>query len=128
MTQPDWHCAEDYTFTEKLDNASWVWEFLRRNPEYVEDWLVAVQQQQSAVGTYFQAAADDVDPVVDEDFHVVAAIVRLGDADVGSPLWLLAVSRARGQEGGRAGDPPPPTSRHWPVRFSVINALQTAAS
>jgi hypothetical protein len=49
MTQPDWHCAEDYTFTKKLDNAGWAWEFLRRNPEYIHDWKVAVQQQQKFI-------------------------------------------------------------------------------
>lgn len=49
MTQPNWHCADGYLFTEELDNAGWTWELLRRNQEYVEDWQVAVQQQQKFI-------------------------------------------------------------------------------
>ena len=35
---PDWTCASDYEFEDANEPARWVWEFLRRNPEYIADW------------------------------------------------------------------------------------------
>lgn len=35
---PDWASAAAYRFTETLTRAQWVWEFLRRNPDYRRDW------------------------------------------------------------------------------------------
>ena len=49
MIKRNWRCKDDYLFTDKLDNAGWAWEFLRRNPEYVKDWRVAVEQQQNFI-------------------------------------------------------------------------------
>ncbi len=38
MSPPCWNKSEDYVFTETLSLAQWMWEFLRRNPAYREDW------------------------------------------------------------------------------------------
>jgi hypothetical protein len=35
---PDWRNPEDYGFTDSLTLDQWAWQFLRRNPKYVEDW------------------------------------------------------------------------------------------
>jgi len=34
----DWHNEEDYAYTKDHSDKLWAWEFLRRNPEYQEDW------------------------------------------------------------------------------------------
>lgn len=33
-----WRDADAYRFTEQLSVRQWIWEFLRRNPAYQEDW------------------------------------------------------------------------------------------
>jgi len=38
MSRPRWDNPEDYRFTETLSVAQWMWEFLRRNSAYREDW------------------------------------------------------------------------------------------
>lgn len=38
MPQLRWNEPGDYHFTETLSVAQWMWEFLRRNPAYREDW------------------------------------------------------------------------------------------
>lgn len=35
---PDWKCPSDYEFKDRKEPARWVWEFLRRNPDYITDW------------------------------------------------------------------------------------------
>ena len=41
MPRPNWHNAEDYTFCRTLDRNGWVWEFLRRNQDFVSDYYRA---------------------------------------------------------------------------------------
>jgi hypothetical protein len=36
--KPDWRKPCDYDFCENLDMSGWAWEFLRRNPRYLDDW------------------------------------------------------------------------------------------
>lgn len=36
----DWTQAENYQFTRKLSREEWAWEFLRRNKDYQDEWLV----------------------------------------------------------------------------------------
>lgn len=43
MTKRDWRNDADYDFTEELDLNGWAWEFLRRNPEYRNDWEIELQ-------------------------------------------------------------------------------------
>jgi len=38
MKQRNWRCAGDYHYTRELNSGQWAWEFLRRNPEYQQDW------------------------------------------------------------------------------------------
>lgn len=38
MDKPNWRIPEDYAYTDGLHFAEWIWEFLRRNPEYREDY------------------------------------------------------------------------------------------
>ena len=43
---PDWRKAQDYSFCESLTREQWAWEFLRRNPEYRQDyaWFISTWQ------------------------------------------------------------------------------------
>ena len=34
----DWRKKKDYEFTKELSNEGWAWEFLRRNPKYIDQW------------------------------------------------------------------------------------------
>lgn len=38
MPRPNWQIKEDYSFTETLTPEGWAWEFLRRNPDYRQDY------------------------------------------------------------------------------------------
>jgi hypothetical protein len=38
MLKKNWRNKVDYEFTNYLDIEGWAWEFLRRNPEYQQDW------------------------------------------------------------------------------------------
>ena len=38
MTAGDWRSAEAYEYVRDLDPADMAWEFLRRNPEYRQDF------------------------------------------------------------------------------------------
>lgn len=38
MTAGDWRSAEAYDYVRDLDPADMAWEFLRRNPEYRQDF------------------------------------------------------------------------------------------
>jgi len=38
MSHPRWDNTQDYAFTDTLSLGQWMWEFLRRNPAYREDW------------------------------------------------------------------------------------------
>jgi hypothetical protein len=35
---PDWRRDEEYSFTARLTNQGWAWEFLRRDSRYVYEW------------------------------------------------------------------------------------------
>ncbi len=35
---PDWKKPEDYEYPDDLDRCGWTWEFLRRNPEYRQEF------------------------------------------------------------------------------------------
>jgi len=39
MSERRWDKPGDYTFTETLSPGQWMWEFLRRNRAYREDWV-----------------------------------------------------------------------------------------
>lgn len=41
MSAPDWTKEEDYAWTGTLARREWAWEFLRRNPEFQNDWTGA---------------------------------------------------------------------------------------
>ena len=34
----DWRNPQDYEFTKQLTKDGWAWEFLRRNPKYIDEW------------------------------------------------------------------------------------------
>ncbi len=34
----NWRNSDDYRYTEQLDAKQWTWEFLRRHPEYRQDY------------------------------------------------------------------------------------------
>ena len=38
LTPPDWRNENSYNYTAKLTRAGWAWEFLRRNPEFRNDY------------------------------------------------------------------------------------------
>jgi hypothetical protein len=38
MGKPDWRNSEDYACMDSLKPSQWAWEFLRRNPKYIEAW------------------------------------------------------------------------------------------
>ncbi|WP_211904832.1 transcriptional regulator domain-containing protein [Ralstonia syzygii] len=38
--KPNWRNADDYPRPDDASPAEWAWEFLRRNPEYIDDWKV----------------------------------------------------------------------------------------
>ena len=38
MTAGDWRSAEAYDYVRDLDPADMAWEFLRRNPDYRQDF------------------------------------------------------------------------------------------
>jgi hypothetical protein len=43
MPKRNWRRDTDYEFTKDLDLNGWAWEFLRRNPEYRNDWEIELQ-------------------------------------------------------------------------------------
>ena len=61
MSTPYWRNDSDYAFTEGLSPDRWVWEFLRRNPKYREDWYEKLVAFQTAVAEG-RAAAVVTDP------------------------------------------------------------------
>ena len=40
----DWRNPKDYEFTKSLNSDGWAWEFLRRNPDYIKDWVKAQEK------------------------------------------------------------------------------------
>ena len=38
MSLRNWRDSSDYEFTRALDGGQWAWEFLRRNPDYQQEW------------------------------------------------------------------------------------------
>lgn len=48
----DWRTAEDYSFTKDLPPWRWAWEFLRRNPEYQQDFRDAIHRLNAREGEY----------------------------------------------------------------------------
>jgi len=45
----DWTKEESYEFTKNLSNLQWAWEFLRRTPEYIQDWQMAPSEQKQYI-------------------------------------------------------------------------------
>lgn len=43
---PRWDNPDDYQFTSNLSKEGWAWEFLRRNPDYINDYKKACEQDQ----------------------------------------------------------------------------------
>ena len=43
MSKRNWRKDADYEFTKDLYLNGWAWEFLRRNPEYRNDWEIELQ-------------------------------------------------------------------------------------
>lgn len=42
---PNWQNEEDYSFCDDLDGEGWAWEFLRRNPDYQDEYDQAFEQE-----------------------------------------------------------------------------------
>ena len=50
----DWRIDSDYAFCQQLDLSGWAWQFLRRNPEYRQDYadfIVTWQQLETLYGS-----------------------------------------------------------------------------
>ncbi len=71
-----WACSAAYVYVLHLEPASRAWEFLRRNPRYVRDWMRYHRRVSSRV-TARWGVATLVDP-------------RL-DAREASPVWVVGV-------------------------------------
>ncbi len=53
MNRPDWRKDKDYAgFDEKFPDTGWAWEFLRRNPKYVKDWILFNEEAKIYNGKY----------------------------------------------------------------------------
>ncbi len=52
VKKPNWKNDTDYNYTKRLDGPGWAWEFLRRNPDYRNDYddLIAGQ----IVGPFYE--------------------------------------------------------------------------
>jgi len=48
---PNWENASDYAFTSNLDDARWIWAFLRRNKKYQDDFAVAEKTRGTNLAT-----------------------------------------------------------------------------
>lgn len=49
LQMADWKKAADYEFTDGGRPARWVWEFLRRNPEYIADYASIPERNSKAL-------------------------------------------------------------------------------
>lgn len=60
----DWRDRESYAYTANFSLREWAWEFLRRNPDFVEDWKQAQFQYafygQDGATTILLAMTDDL--------------------------------------------------------------------
>lgn len=90
----DWHASAAYLYLLRLDSVSLAWEYLRRNPQYRQDW----DQRSSVVdkrATAWHLAAFE-DPALDaRNAHPLwwpqaADVVRLTQAPA---TWVDAASR-----------------------------------
>jgi hypothetical protein len=77
---PNWRMAEDYAYCKGIALQSWAWEFLRRNPGYLQEWLT-LQEVEAAI----VAAADAAD-----NERVAAADSRDGARRAMGEKWGLA--------------------------------------
>lgn len=50
----DWRKPEDYEFTQDLTLDEWAWEFLRRCPEYRQEWANLAKKHYAHVGIIFK--------------------------------------------------------------------------
>jgi hypothetical protein len=70
---PDWRIPEDYSFTADLNGEQWAWEFLRRNPDYKDDyeasfepdrlWLDAPRSRLNEHAIFIPPKFDDETPL-----------------------------------------------------------------
>jgi hypothetical protein len=49
---PDWRNPGDYSFPRNFPTYRWAWEFLRRNPDYREDWSTVLSRFRSKTGEF----------------------------------------------------------------------------
>jgi len=52
MINRDWKEIKAYAFCDELTSAQWVWEFLRRNPDYQQEWQQFWQTWQELEAAY----------------------------------------------------------------------------
>lgn len=52
MVNRDWKQPQAYAFCDALTSAQWAWEFLRRNPEYQQQWQQFWQTWQALEAAY----------------------------------------------------------------------------
>lgn len=54
MAISDWRSAGDYPCADTASAEQWAWEFLRRNPQYQQDWAGYVQRCRAVVPGFAQ--------------------------------------------------------------------------
>lgn len=52
MVNRDWRQSQAYAFCDALTSAQWAWEFLRRNPEYQQQWQAFWRTWQALESAY----------------------------------------------------------------------------
>ncbi len=55
----DWRDADAYRFAAELDAGGWAWEFLRRNPDYQQEWQAFITTWRALEAEYGRAPNRD---------------------------------------------------------------------
>jgi len=90
MIKRDWRSDADYDFTEELDLNGWAWEFLRRNPEYRNDWELELQNIYQTISPQGIDIEDDCFSIEPEkiDCQTKWWIARFVNPDTDCPIGL----------------------------------------
>lgn len=125
---PDWRNASHYSFPADFPDYRWVWEFLRRNPEYRRDWEGALARFLSGSGEF--APVDDLKSFLESGGTLTGTGENWTSNPTDPNFFLPVDERERWQLKAGLLNPATdnPTNLHFALGFGTVHFMRKGAS
>ncbi|HED16512.1 MAG TPA: hypothetical protein ENI64_06865 [Gammaproteobacteria bacterium] len=127
-----WHNAQAYAYSQKLNLSQWAWQFLRRNPDYHSDWQWFWPLWQSLEKDYGTPPSRDFSRWKQDDRPEHIALGFDLDCPLSDQLqiarqYLLTLQRSRQKKGLLRAPWLSAWQVHWTRLIRLLDALSGQA-